>query len=263
MHTVGDARGVNQTFHTLEHEHVLKAEGRVVSKVNPNASEILDLLEVPVPESAGARQTRSSDETVLTEALEKLAPTRLLEVGATDADLVLASTASERVAVSPRFAFDPRTYASSDVAFYELDLGRYADLFHGERRRFDVIRIVGDDFADVMAAFRVSKRLGHPGTTWLLGSGRTGARAAVAVRVAHPGYTAKRVVVQRTSVFVVERVRGEPTKDAGVGKLSDREIARRTRRIPLTRLHPASARTRGVRGRLADRVRAAVHRGQA
>ena len=49
MHTIGDARRVDQTFHSLERERVLRAQGRVVSKLTPNSSEILDILDVPRP----------------------------------------------------------------------------------------------------------------------------------------------------------------------------------------------------------------------
>ena len=46
--TIGDARGIHQTFHTLKRQQFVKAEGRVVTKVTPRSSETLDILEVPV-----------------------------------------------------------------------------------------------------------------------------------------------------------------------------------------------------------------------
>ena len=65
-----------------------------------------------------------------------------------------------------------------------------------------------------MAAFRVSRRLADEGTTWILGPGDHAARAALAIRPAHPGFTARRLFVQRTPVYVAHRVPGEPVNEA-------------------------------------------------
>ena len=67
-----------------------------------------------------------------------------------------------------------------------------------------------------MAAFRVSRRLAHEGTTWILGSGDLAARAALAIRMTYPGFTAKRLFLQRTTVYVAQRVPGEPVNEADV-----------------------------------------------
>jgi hypothetical protein len=246
LHTVGDARGINQSFHTLRTERVLSAEGRVVSKVTPNSSEVLDLLDVPVaaPRATGTAQP---DETAVRRAVEILAPQRLLVVGAADPTLVLASTAAKRVAVSTRFDFDPRAHASSGVDFYELELKSYADIFHG-RARFDVIRIAGTDFDSVMAAFVVSKRLARRTTTWLLGSGEVAPRAAVAVRLAHPGFSARRVLSHGKLLYVTRREPGEPRKDSDVGRLSAGEVTSRARRLPVTSLRARRRRQRTGEG---------------
>ena len=241
MHTVGDARRVDQSFYSLERERVMRAEGRVVSKVTPNSSEILDILDVPVPAAArdphGDRATRSSNGSSPTwsrGACWTWAPPA--------PHLVVGSTAPTRVAVSPRFDFDPRTYAASGIDFYELGLEQYADLFHADRGGFDVIRITGSEFEEVMASFRVSKRLAHEGTTWILGSGDLAARAALAIRMTHPGFTARRLFVQRRTVYVAQRVPGEPVDEAGVGMLSTAEVKRRIRSLP-----PAGLRRMGRR----------------
>ena len=237
MHTVGNARAVNQTFHTLKRERVLRAEGRVVSKLTPNASETLDLLEVPVP-CAQVSQPEAPELSVLGRALENLAPKRLLEVGAAGSELLVAATAATRVGVSSRFDFDPRPYAGSGAVFFELDLAQYAEHFHRKGERFDVIRIAETEFKEVMEAFRASERLAHQGTTWLLGTGEVAARAALAVRLVHPGFTAKRLFVQRTTVFVVRRVPGQPRREKGVGRLSAEDVAKRTRWLPITVARP-------------------------
>ncbi len=245
MTTIGDARGIDQTFHTLETERVVRAKGRVVTKINPNSSEILDVLGEAVPTSDG--EAPVVDE-VLHQAVGALAPDRFLEVGSADAGLLLGSSATTRVAVSQRFGVDPRAHARSGVEFYEIDLEQYAEFFRPRGARFDVIRLAESDLESVMEAFRASKRLAHDGTTWLLGSGDDAARAAVAVELLHPGYAARRVVVRRNAVYVVNRVPGEPRKEIGVASLSATEITKRARRLPIARLRRLRARARHAAG---------------
>jgi hypothetical protein len=78
---------------------------------------------------------------------------RILGVGASSPYLA-GSTAPTRVAVSPRFDFDPRTYAASGMAEAQA-----------------VCLPISTRAAAGMASFRVSKRLAHEGTTLILGSG--------------------------------------------------------------------------------------------
>jgi hypothetical protein len=244
-HTVGDARRVDYSFHSLERQRLLMAQGRVVSKMSPNSSEILDILDVPVPTAPDAA-TASVEDALLGRVLATFEPRRFLDVGASSPHLVVGSTAPTRVAVSPRFDFDPRAYAASGIDFYEVRLRQYAYLFHEGRGRFDVIRITGSEFEEVMASFRVSKRLAHEGTTWILGSGDLAARAALAIRMTHPGFTAKRLFVQRTTAYVAQRVPGEPVNEAGVGTLSAAEVKRRIRWLPPAGLRRIGRRKAGL-----------------
>ena len=247
MHTIGDARQVDQSFYSLERQRLLRAQGRVVSKISPNSSEILDILDVPVPTARDAAEASAND-TVLERVLANFEPRRFLDVGASSPHLVVGSTAPTCVAVSPRFDFDPRTYAELGIDFYELRLRQYAYLFHEDHGRFDVIRITGSEFEEVMASFRVSKRLAHERTTWILGSGDVAARAALAIRMTHPGFTARRLFVQRTTVYVAQRVLGEPADDAGVGTLSAAEVKRRIRWLPPATLRRMVRREAGTQG---------------
>ena len=258
LQTIGEARRLEQTFHTLSREHVIEAEGRVVSKLNPNSSEILDILGVPVP-PAPAPATGTGGCEILRQFIAELEPRSLLDVGSAVPHLVVGSSAPTRVAVSRRFTFDPRSYADSEVAFYELELNQYVDHFHDERAPFDVIRIAGTQFKGVLSAFRVSKRLAHDGTTWILGSGDVAARVALAIQLADPGFTAGRAFVRSRSVHVVQRVPGEPMYEAWVANLSPAEVRSRSRCLPVARLPrrpDQKARTRAT----SDRVLASVHR---
>jgi Glycosyltransferase 61 len=245
MHTIGNARQVDQTFYSLEREKVIRAQGRVVSKLTPNSSEILDILGVRVP-AASDPATAPPDDAILQRILANLEPRRFLDVGASSPHLVVESTAPTRVAVSQCFEFDPRSYTASGIDFFELGLTRYANLYHEDRGPFDVIRITGSEFERVMAAFRISRRLAHEGTTWILGSGDLAARAALAIRMTHPGFTARRLFVQRRIVYVAQRVPGEPVKEADVGMLSAAEVKRRIRWLPPTSLRRMGRRAAGT-----------------
>jgi hypothetical protein len=246
IHTIGNARQVDHSFYSLRQQRLLRAQGRVVSKISPNSSEILDILKVPVPAARDAA-IASVDDAILARVVANFEPRSFLDVGASRPHLVVGSTASLRVAVSPRFDFDPRTYAASGIDFYELGLRQYAYLFHEGRGRFDVIRITGTEFEEVMASFRVSKRLAHEDTTWILGSGGIAARAALAIQMTHRGFTARRLFVQRTTVYVAQRVPGEPVNEAGVGTLSAAEVRRRIRWLPPASLHRMGRRTAWTR----------------
>jgi hypothetical protein len=246
MHTIGHARQVDQSFHSLEREWVLRSQGRVVSKLTPSSSEVLDLLDVPVP-AAPDPATAPRDAAILQRVLAQVEPQRFLDVGARSPHVVVGSTAPTRVAVSQSFEFDPRSYAASGIDFYELGLTRYANLYHQDRGQFDVIRITGSEFATIMAAFRVSRRLAHDGTTWILGSGDLAARTALAIRMTYPGFTARRLFVQRTTVYVAQRVPDEPRNEAGVAQLSVAEVRRRLRWLPPAGLRRLRGRKTGTR----------------
>lgn len=247
MTTVGDARRLDQTFHTLDDEVVLRAKGRVVSKLSASSAEVLDLLDVPVvPAAPVAPDGVDWADAAVGRTLTGLDPVRLLDVDAASGAPVAASTAPERVAVSRRLREDPRSLTAAGVAVYELGLADYAAHFHGERAPFDVVRLAGRTLRDVVDAFAASRPLAHPSTVWVLGPGAVAARAAVAVTTLHPGHVAERVLAGRKVVFVVRRVPGVPTDLAEVVAAGDAELARRTRRLRPSslrrlrdRLHPS------------------------
>ena len=250
MTTIGDARDVDQTFHTLENERVVSAAGRVVSKVNPNSSEILDILEVPVPPPPGV----PAGQEAVRRAVMTFAPAELLDVGSSTSELATVP-AKARVAVSRHFDFDPRSLAAEGSEFYELDLRQYATSFRPKGRRFDVIRLTGVDFEEVMAAFEASKRLGRVGAAWVLGSGELAARVALAIHLTHPGFTSSRLDVAGETVFVARRIPGAPMYEVGVGRMPDDEVAERADALPVTFPRPTmTTRARSVAGRVRRRL---------
>ncbi len=233
MHTVGDARHVDQTFSSVERQVVLQAEGRVVSKISPSSAEVLDILGVGVHEAGAAPEW---SDPVVSQTLDALAPQRLLDVGAASPVPLTGSGAPVRVAVSRRLDADPRVLSRTGVEVYELGLEQYADLFHPGQEPFDVVRLAGRELDEVVESFVLSTRLAYDATVWVLGAGRLAARAALAVRLLHPGHEVLRVLVQRKVVFLVRRAPGEPGDVAGVEKLSAAEVGRRLRWVRPVRL---------------------------
>ena len=235
MRTIGKVRGVNQQFTSLTDELVLSAEGRAVSKLSPSSAEVLTALRVPVPK-ATTTPPAPPGEAIVARAIAELAPESYLDVGAASPYLVFGCGAPFRVAVSQNFDFDPRSYTQSeahlDVELLELDLATYLEFFHGDRGPFDLIRIAGRSVAEMMVSFELSEFLAHDDTTWILGSDRLAAEAALAVRGLHPGYAARRLFVPRRPVYVVKRAPGSPLDEEGFGRLPAAEVERRARRLP-------------------------------
>ncbi len=248
LHTVGAARGVDQTFHTLRQPVLLRAQGREVSKLSPSSAEVLDVLDVALPDPGSSARGADVDR-VLAETIAALAPARLIQVGGRSAALVLTSEATSRVVVSTALDADPRVLARSGLAVHELGLEPYADVFHRDAPAFDVVHLAAPTFEEVMADFRTSLRLAGPRTTWLLGTGPLAARCAVAVAVVHPGYAGKRCLVRGRAVHVAVRAVGEPRDDAAVAALDDAEVRRRARRLrPLSLRRLRWRRRRGRTG---------------
>lgn len=133
---------------------------------------------------------------------------------------------------------DPRTYESAGVEFYELDLAGYAEYFHENRESFDVICIARSRVQTMMESLRVSKRLGHAGTTWILGLGDLAARAALAIRLMDPGFVAKRLFVQRGIIYVVQRSAGAQLDEEVIADLPEAEVKKRLRWLDVLRLPP-------------------------
>lgn len=233
MSTVGEARDVDQTFVSPLGERYVKVEGRVVSKLNPSSSEILDLFEVPVTPAGSATAPADLDAPLLKRVASALAPPRALEVGVRVPSTALADVEGMHVLVSPRLDVDPRVLGSAGTEVFELDLSQYAETFHDDRGRFDLIRLAAPDLASRMADFEVSQRLAHPRTVWVLGTGSVAARAALAVHLLHPGFSVRQMRVGRRGGYVVHRVTGEPCELDDIAGWSAVEVRRRARLLPL------------------------------
>jgi hypothetical protein len=87
----------------------------------------------------------------------------------------------------------------------------------------------------------------HDDTTWILGTGEIAARAALTIRLAHPGFISRRLVLRGVEVYVAERVPGKAMTERRVARMSAAEVERRSRWVP-----PVPVRWLSVRRRRAD-----------
>jgi hypothetical protein len=204
MTTIGEARHIDQTFHTLRGEQVVAAQGRTVTKLSPNASEALDVLGVPVPPDPPPTEPPAVTD-ALCRVVADVPHDRLLVIGDPGVGLVLASTASRRIAVSPRFDGDPRAHADSGVDFFEVDPEQYLEHFH-RSGKVGVIRLVGPDPEAVLATFDRTLPLARPRTTWVLGPGAAGADAAALIGDARPEFAVRTVTIGDVVLHLVSRV---------------------------------------------------------
>ncbi len=222
MHTIGNARSVNQTFHSLEKEKVLAVKGREVSKLNPNAGEALDVLRVPVMALPRERELTDAQAAIVA-TIRGLHAERVLAVGQPDPVELRELSAATRVAVSSAHQGDPRAYEAEGITVFDLELEAYAAHF-APKERFDAIILYAENWTELKAFFDQTVPLAASNATWVLASGPAAAqRAALAIAM-----TSSRYVVSPTGsagVVTVGTRDGLPDTVDGVGRLSDEAVA--------------------------------------
>lgn len=139
MSTVGETLGLDQSFHTLRNEVVVKATGRYVTKVSSGPSEVLDILGVPVAPDASDDAGAAAAGTV-TVLASQVSADSLLEVGVGRASAIPHCTFARATAVCEEFAFDPRNYATESARFFELSIEQYLASFD-DWGGYDVVRV--------------------------------------------------------------------------------------------------------------------------
>lgn len=166
FHTIGNAIGMNQTFHGSRAAAVISAKGRAVSKMLSSASETLDALSVPV----AAVLTPPPDHTAwrVSVLLSRLNMQSILETGAQNGRTILNLTASVRHAVDPAFPFDTRAFRDRGLQFFEVDPDSFFVHF-ARQHRYDMI-ILRDDrtFIPRFRQFCASLSVAHDDTVWLI-----------------------------------------------------------------------------------------------
>lgn len=222
MHTIGNARSVNQTFHTLEKEKVLAFKGREVSKINPNAGEALDVLHVPVM-PLPVRTALTEAQVAVVTAVQQVHAERVLTVGQPDPIELRSLSGAMRVAVSSAHEGDPRAYAAEGISVFDLELEAYASHFAPEKERFDAIILYADDWRELKSAFDETVPLAQASAMWVLVSDAVAAqRAAVAIAMSSSRYL---VGETKNAGVITIRTRGDLSESGdGADALSDAAV---------------------------------------
>lgn len=166
LHTVGNAREVDQTFHTLENEVVVKASGRRVTKVSANPAEVLEILDVPrLDEPAEATDSNATE--VVERVARSIGAGSYLEVGVSRGSAIPHSTLPRRCAVTSELPFDPRAYETRDCRLFELPIHQYVACFD-DPGDYDVIRVSAPDALAGLRRMVDTQPLSHRGTVWVL-----------------------------------------------------------------------------------------------
>jgi hypothetical protein len=165
MRTIGDARGINQEFHSLRNEVVIKATGRYVTKVSANASEVLDILAVPVPDDAPAA-TEAGAAAIVARVAHDFAASSYLEVGVGEGSAIPLVTLPRCAAIAERFPFDPRAYETAHCRLFELPIEQYLTCFD-DRRRYDIIRLAAPTVGAGLRAMIGTQALARHDSVWL------------------------------------------------------------------------------------------------
>ncbi|GAA1725664.1 glycosyltransferase family 61 protein [Microbacterium paludicola] len=198
--TIGEARGLEQDFHSLPGQRILHAEGREVMKVSRNAIALLDALEVP---RALPLPPRPGDQAAAAFA-RSLGVSRMLLVGVRTAYSAAVSGVRTTLVVSTRLEEDPRAYRSLENRVEELPFAQYAELFVTAPQPYELIRICGDEAAHVLRDVDDTAAFADSNTIWVLDDDAAGTAAGAALEE-RGGFTVQRIPSAGGGILRVER----------------------------------------------------------
>ena len=224
MHTIGNARQVNQTFHSLTKEKVLSAKGREVTKLNPNAGEALDILHVPVT-PLPVHTALAVEAVEVVNYCQRVGAQRILFVGWPDPQALRAMDASLRVAVSDAHTGDPRAYEAEGISIFDLDFDGYVKTFHDGETVFDLVVIHADEWGVMADTVGRTRPLVAEGASWLIvGTPDDTRRAALSIALTSPSIA---VIDELTPGVVAMSARSEiPGSPDEVATMSPESLLR-------------------------------------
>lgn len=166
--TIGNARSVNQEFHSTKDDALISTNGRAVQRLSPNASQVLNSLGVPVRKSSIKDASSNSSVRRVNAAIKAMQAKSYLEIGVRDGSVFNYINVEKKVALETNYKFDTRYFTQPGVEFYELTPMDYVDYFSGDQR-FDVIFINNCHlFEDVIKTFTTLLPLTHKGSVFII-----------------------------------------------------------------------------------------------
>lgn len=140
--TIGDAREVDQTFHSCSHDAVISVQGRAVVRLAPNPAQYLSHLGVRIPPVKPLPEDRRPGHTVrrLNLLANIIGAQTYLQVGWRNRVVFTQVAVAARDIVDEEFRFDVRSYRGQGAEFYEVSLERFLTWF-ADGRSYDLVMI--------------------------------------------------------------------------------------------------------------------------
>jgi hypothetical protein len=140
--TIGDARGVDQQFHSCSQDAVISVSGRAVVRLAPNPAQYMSHLGMPIPR----RRTPPSDwkpaHTI--RRVNRLAgitgAETYLQLGWLSHEAFTQVEVASRDIVDDEFRFDVRSYRNQGAQFYEVSLDHFFTWF-AKGRTYDLVML--------------------------------------------------------------------------------------------------------------------------
>ncbi|WP_062206367.1 glycosyltransferase family 61 protein [Demequina salsinemoris] len=206
MHTIGDAVGVSQRFHTLEGTQVLSAQGRWVTKVSSSPAGALKVLNVPL--APAPEQTDDASLALAHRLASQIAGDgAILEVGVADPRALSKVSGKRKAVVCEQLAVDPRSNVVAGLEIYEMSSRLFAATV-AEPDAFDVVILGSTHADDLWEDFCASLGAARSGAVWLVPAtaDETSPDAAAALArivAAFPGLDASTVAEDEASASLV------------------------------------------------------------
>ncbi|WP_134767363.1 glycosyltransferase 61 family protein [Nocardioides sp. 1609] len=213
--TIGEARAVDQTFHSCSDDAVISATGRAVVRLAPNASQYLSHLGLHVPRVDPVPPDWTPGHTVrrINRLAQALGAATFLQVGWRHRYAFTEIAVETRDVVDEQFRFDVRSYRGSGAAFWEVTLDRFLTWF-AAGRTYDLVLL--DDLEDWRTALdrlrRVFDAASHDRTVVVVDNtaptsadGGDVFKAVLAVHDLHPELSYRTITTRGVAQTVVWR----------------------------------------------------------
>lgn len=140
--TIGDAREVDQHFHSSSHDAVISIRGRAVVRLAPNPAQYLSHLGVPIPQPQTLPSNGKPGHTIrrLNRLAEITGAESYLQLGWHDHAAFTQVGVPHRDIVDDEFRFDVRSYRNQGAHFYEVSLEQFLTWF-AQERTYDLVML--------------------------------------------------------------------------------------------------------------------------
>lgn len=213
--TIGDARDVEQQFHSCSQDAVISVAGRAVVRLAPNPAQYLSHLGVPIPtpQAGVADETRTPLLDRLNRLVDSTGAQTCLQLGWLGHQPFSQVRVADRDIVADEFRFDVRSYRNQGAEFYEVSLEDFLTWF-AKGRTYDLVVLDGraggtDAVQDVGTVF---SRAAHDRTVVVLHGAADREQTVLALHDLHPELSLRTIEGDGASQIVIWRGRDPSTR---------------------------------------------------